>query len=173
MTVFWVVAPCSLIVYRRFRGACYPHWNVGKLLPDYMAHQPRRQSSSYSSPWEPVISPDLQAVGLCNSYVHTLNCRLKAAIRRKSRISNIVGFPFVYSFFSRGISFYVSAVFNLWTLGEKLWFPYQEIRVCCGQGCNDTRNPFCCFQITIGMRLSVTLLCVMLEAMKYFFVVVK
>jgi hypothetical protein len=28
-------------------------WNVGKLLPDYMAQQPRRQPSSYSPPWEP------------------------------------------------------------------------------------------------------------------------
>jgi hypothetical protein len=29
---------------------------VGKLLPPYMAHHPRRQSSSYSPPWEPKIS---------------------------------------------------------------------------------------------------------------------
>jgi hypothetical protein len=27
-------------------------WNVGKLLPDYTAQQPRRQPSSYSPPWE-------------------------------------------------------------------------------------------------------------------------
>jgi hypothetical protein len=27
MAVFWVVAPCSLVeVYRRFRGACCPHY---------------------------------------------------------------------------------------------------------------------------------------------------
>jgi hypothetical protein len=53
--------PCSLVdVYRRFRGACYFHhqgrpddggnkhlWNFGKLLPDYKAQQPRRQSSTY------------------------------------------------------------------------------------------------------------------------------
>jgi hypothetical protein len=32
-------------------------WNVGKLLPDYAVQQPRRQSSSYSPPWEPKISP--------------------------------------------------------------------------------------------------------------------
>jgi hypothetical protein len=32
-------------------------WNVGKLLPDYKAQQPRRQSSSYSPPREPEISP--------------------------------------------------------------------------------------------------------------------
>jgi hypothetical protein len=31
-------------------------WNVGKLLPDYTAQQPRRQTSSYSPPWEPEIS---------------------------------------------------------------------------------------------------------------------
>jgi hypothetical protein len=30
-------------------------WNVGKLLPDYMELQPRRQPSSYSPPWEPQI----------------------------------------------------------------------------------------------------------------------
>jgi hypothetical protein len=58
MTVFWVVAPCSLVhVYRCFRGVCclhHPHgdggskhlWNVGKILPDYMAQHPRRRSSS-------------------------------------------------------------------------------------------------------------------------------
>jgi hypothetical protein len=32
-------------------------WNVGKLLPDYTALQPRRQPSSYSPPWEPQILP--------------------------------------------------------------------------------------------------------------------
>jgi hypothetical protein len=31
-------------------------WNIGKLLPDYMAQQPRRQPSSYSLPWELEIS---------------------------------------------------------------------------------------------------------------------
>jgi hypothetical protein len=66
--VFWVVAPCSLVeVYQRFRGPCclQPHrpddggskdlWNVGKLLPDYTALQPRRQPSSNSPSWEPQI----------------------------------------------------------------------------------------------------------------------
>jgi hypothetical protein len=62
MAVFWVVATCSLVeVYQRFRGPCCLHhqdgdlWNVGKLLPDYTALQPRRQPSSYSPPWEPHI----------------------------------------------------------------------------------------------------------------------
>jgi hypothetical protein len=67
LSVFWVVTPYSLVeVYQRFRGAyCLHHrpddrgnkalWNVGKLLPDYMALQPRRQPSSYSPPWEPQI----------------------------------------------------------------------------------------------------------------------
>jgi hypothetical protein len=71
MTVFWVVAPCSLVeVFQRFRGPCsgwwvVTHrpddggskdlWNVGKLLPDYTALQPRRKPSSYSPPWEPQI----------------------------------------------------------------------------------------------------------------------
>jgi hypothetical protein len=31
-------------------------WNVGQLLPDYTVQHPRRQPSSYSSPWEPEIS---------------------------------------------------------------------------------------------------------------------
>jgi hypothetical protein len=48
MAVFWVVVPCSLVeVYRRFRGACcLHHQGVGKLLPDYMAQQPRKEPSS-------------------------------------------------------------------------------------------------------------------------------
>jgi hypothetical protein len=36
------------------------HWNIGKLLPDYMVQQPRRQLSSYSLLWEPEISPNLK-----------------------------------------------------------------------------------------------------------------
>jgi hypothetical protein len=71
MAVFWVVAPFSLVVDRGFRGACCVHhqgsiyhpddggskriWNVGKLLPDYMVQQPRRQPSEYLPPWEPEI----------------------------------------------------------------------------------------------------------------------
>jgi hypothetical protein len=67
MAVFWVVVPCSLVeVYWHFRGACCLHyqdnsssspcwwrqqvhlklWNMGKLLPDYTAQQPRSQPSS-------------------------------------------------------------------------------------------------------------------------------
>jgi hypothetical protein len=69
MTVLWDVAPCSLVeFYQRFRGDyCLHHqavmmeevkllWNVGKLLPDYTAQHPRRQPSSYSSPWGHEIS---------------------------------------------------------------------------------------------------------------------
>jgi hypothetical protein len=56
--------------YQRFRGLCCLHhqgdhhpddggskdlWNVGELLPDYTAWQPRRQPSSYSLLWEPQI----------------------------------------------------------------------------------------------------------------------
>jgi hypothetical protein len=52
MAVFWVVAPCSLVeVYQRFKvlaasiiGAIIARM-MGKLLPDYTAVQPRRQSS--------------------------------------------------------------------------------------------------------------------------------
>jgi hypothetical protein len=41
-------------------------WNIGKLTPDYTAQQPRRQPSSYSSPWEPEIS---QGMGwFCQAY---------------------------------------------------------------------------------------------------------
>jgi hypothetical protein len=71
MAVFWVVAPCILVeVHWHFRGPCCLHhqgkqpddggskylWNVGKLLPDYTAQEPRTQPSSYSPPWEHEIS---------------------------------------------------------------------------------------------------------------------
>jgi hypothetical protein len=53
MAVFWVVTPCSHVEFdRRFRSAAPEDggskhlWNVGKLLPDYTAQQPRRQPSS-------------------------------------------------------------------------------------------------------------------------------
>jgi hypothetical protein len=61
ITVFWDVAPCSLVeVYRRCRGTCCLHHqgdypddegskylcNVSKLLPDYMVQHPRIQPSS-------------------------------------------------------------------------------------------------------------------------------
>jgi hypothetical protein len=59
----------ALVIDRRFRGVyCLYHqdpdggrikyfWNVGKVQPDYMAQHPRKQSSSYSPPREPEISP--------------------------------------------------------------------------------------------------------------------
>jgi hypothetical protein len=43
MAVFWVVAPCS---HRPDVGSCKDLCNVGKLLPDYTALQPRRQPST-------------------------------------------------------------------------------------------------------------------------------
>jgi hypothetical protein len=53
MAVSWLVAPCSLVeVYQRFRddrpdyGGSKYLWNVGKLLLDYTALQPRRHLSS-------------------------------------------------------------------------------------------------------------------------------
>jgi hypothetical protein len=56
MAVSWVVVPCSLVeVYQRFRGAsCLHHQGnqastsktTGKLLPDYMTQETRRQPSS-------------------------------------------------------------------------------------------------------------------------------
>jgi hypothetical protein len=61
MKICWDVAPCSLVeIDRRFRGVyCLHHQgddngntklfrNVGKLLPDCTAQNPRRQSSSHS-----------------------------------------------------------------------------------------------------------------------------
>jgi hypothetical protein len=44
MAVFWVVAPSKHL------------WNVGKLLPDYTAQQPRKKPSSNKPPWEHKIS---------------------------------------------------------------------------------------------------------------------
>jgi hypothetical protein len=41
--------------YRPDDGGRKHLWNVGKLLPDCTALQPRRQPSSYSPPWEPQI----------------------------------------------------------------------------------------------------------------------
>jgi hypothetical protein len=49
ITVFWVVAPCSL-VDRPDDGGSNHLGNVGKLLPDYTAQHRRRQSSSFSLP---------------------------------------------------------------------------------------------------------------------------
>jgi hypothetical protein len=69
MDVFWVVPLCSLVeVYQHFRGPCCLHhhgpdnggskdlWNVGKLPPDYMVLQPRKQPSSWSAElWHHVV----------------------------------------------------------------------------------------------------------------------
>jgi hypothetical protein len=45
---FWDIAPCSLGVYRRFRGA-YCLWNVGILQRDYTVLYPRRLQSLWNS----------------------------------------------------------------------------------------------------------------------------
>jgi hypothetical protein len=50
MAVFWVVAPCSLVLppsSAPWRWSSNHLWIVGKLLRDYTTHQPRRQPSSY------------------------------------------------------------------------------------------------------------------------------
>jgi hypothetical protein len=47
------------LTHRPGDGGSKDLWNVGKLLPDYTALQPRRQPSSYSPPWEPHILPFL------------------------------------------------------------------------------------------------------------------
>jgi hypothetical protein len=63
------VVLCSLIeIDLHFRGAYCLHFqhddggskhlrNIIQFLSDYMAQCPRRQSSSYSLPWEPEMSP--------------------------------------------------------------------------------------------------------------------
>jgi hypothetical protein len=49
MTVFWVVAPYSVVeVYRRFRGACCLHNYRPVDDGDYTAQHPSRQPSSES-----------------------------------------------------------------------------------------------------------------------------
>jgi hypothetical protein len=45
VAVFWVVAPCRL-VWRYDDGGSTDLWNVGKLIPVYMALHPRKQSYS-------------------------------------------------------------------------------------------------------------------------------
>jgi hypothetical protein len=52
MSVFWDVAPCSLVeidvldllTHRPYRGSKHL-WNIGQFLPDYTVQHPRRQSS--------------------------------------------------------------------------------------------------------------------------------
>jgi hypothetical protein len=58
-------------------------WSVGKLLPDYTAQHPRRQSSSYSPPWEPEISPTLVVSIISSDMENILSLWCKR--RRKSR----------------------------------------------------------------------------------------
>jgi hypothetical protein len=43
MAVFWIVVPCCLVPDN---GGSKHLWNVGGLVPDYTAQQPRRQPSS-------------------------------------------------------------------------------------------------------------------------------
>jgi hypothetical protein len=81
IAVFWVIALCSVVnVYRRFRGACCL-WNVGKLLPDYMAQHPRRQPSAVNTLFSPhnylvffesktVIQLTKKCTLLCNPKIH-------------------------------------------------------------------------------------------------------
>jgi hypothetical protein len=44
--------PRAQLTHRPDDGRSKDLWNVGKLLPDYTALQPRRQPSSNSPPWE-------------------------------------------------------------------------------------------------------------------------
>jgi hypothetical protein len=59
--------PQSSVIHRPDDGGNKHLWNVGKFLPDNMAQRPRRQPSSYSSPWEPEISPNYEM------FIH-INC---------------------------------------------------------------------------------------------------
>jgi hypothetical protein len=49
MTVFWVVAPCSLVEIERCLRGAYFLRNVGKFLRDYAEQYLIRQSSSVCS----------------------------------------------------------------------------------------------------------------------------
>jgi hypothetical protein len=87
-TVFWDVAPCSLVQFnQRFRGACYLRYqcdddgsskhlgNIAKLLPDYTVQHPRRQSSSYSLPWQREISQEnciMRSLIICTIPAHLI-----------------------------------------------------------------------------------------------------
>jgi hypothetical protein len=57
MAVFKAAAPFSL-VSRPDDGNSKHLWNVGIHLPHYTEQYPRKQPSSYSSPWNPEISPN-------------------------------------------------------------------------------------------------------------------
>jgi hypothetical protein len=62
---YWLQIKNSIIqmlTYRPVDGGSKLLWNVGECLPDYTAQHPRRQPPSYSSPWEPEISPMLSNV---------------------------------------------------------------------------------------------------------------
>jgi hypothetical protein len=52
---FPYLKPCPhmRLTHRPDDGGSKDLWNVGKLLPDYMALQPGRQPSLYSPLWEP------------------------------------------------------------------------------------------------------------------------
>jgi hypothetical protein len=55
--------------------------NVGKLLPDYTEQHPKRQSSSYSPPWEPEISPSINSSSFYDSLlVWTSVCFIPQAL---------------------------------------------------------------------------------------------
>jgi hypothetical protein len=60
MAVFWVVA-----THRPDDGGSTDLWNFRKLIPVYLALQPRKQPSSYISPWEHQVKQDTK---LGNAY---------------------------------------------------------------------------------------------------------
>jgi hypothetical protein len=70
MTVFWDVAPCSLVeVYRRFRGACCLHHQGN----EYTAQHPRRQSV-------------FTETNIQTAYMQILQSRVHLIFHRKERL---------------------------------------------------------------------------------------
>jgi hypothetical protein len=74
VTVFRDVALCCLVEIYDFSndrpddGGSKHLWNVCQFVQDCKAQQPRRQPSSYSTPWEPEVSPSLDSVPTAATY---------------------------------------------------------------------------------------------------------
>jgi hypothetical protein len=54
-SICWRTRGQNCFCHRPNDGGSKHLWNIGKLLPDYMVLQPRRQPSSYLPHWEPEI----------------------------------------------------------------------------------------------------------------------
>jgi hypothetical protein len=58
--------PRARFTHRPDDGGSKDLWNVGKLLPDYTALQPRKQPSSFSPRWEPQILQSYNVTRVAN-----------------------------------------------------------------------------------------------------------